>query len=172
MDSFQTALGNGRFIVTSEFRPPRGASIGSLKECAAALAKSVDAITVPESEDGARLASLAACSHLAAAGVEPVMHILTRDLNRIGLQSQLLGAASMGVRNVLCTTGRHQALTTESAAKGVFDVDPVQLAFIAEAMRKEGQAFRWPGARCAGGVCAWSRHQPILRSVGASGDGA
>ncbi|MDO8684098.1 MAG: methylenetetrahydrofolate reductase, partial [Armatimonadota bacterium] len=81
----------------------------------------------------------AACSHLKSGGVEPILGLLTRDLNRIALQSQMLGALSMGVDNVLCIAGRHQALTTSDTAKGVFDLDPIQLVRILNAMRTEGK---------------------------------
>ena len=136
--SLADAIANGKSVVTAECRPPRGADAARLKACAAALGGMVNAICAPESEDGARLSSLAACGHLAAAGAEPVLHLLTRDANRIGLQAQVLGAASMGIKNLLCLTGRHQALTSSDMAKGVFDLDPVQLLHVADRIRKEG----------------------------------
>ena len=136
--SLAEAIGNGQFVVTAECRPPRGPDAARLKACASALGGMVSAICAPESDDGARLSSLAACGHLAAAGAEPVLHLLTRDANRIGLQAQVLGAASMGIKNVLCLTGRHQALTSSGTARGVFDLDPVQLLQVADKIRKEG----------------------------------
>jgi methylenetetrahydrofolate reductase (NADPH) len=119
--------------------PPRGTDLAGLKSCPAALDGAVHAIYVPESEDGPRLSSLAACGHLMAAGAEPIMALLTRDMNRIALQASILGAVSVGVRSILCTTGRHQTLTTSGSARGVFDVDPVQLVRIADTLRKSGE---------------------------------
>ena len=133
------AIKGGKFIVTAECRPPRGAGADVYKSCVDALGGSVTAISAPESEDGVRQCSLAACGHIMAAGAEPILHLLTRDMNRIALQASILGAASMGIRNVLCTSGRHQALTTSGTAKGVNDVDPLQLLCIAHAMRWEGR---------------------------------
>ncbi len=133
------AIKSGRFIVTAECRPPRGAGVDAFKACASALGSAVDAIGAAESEDGVRQCSLAACSHLAAAGVEPILHLLTRDMNRIGLQAAILGAASMGIGSIFCTSGRHQALTGSTTAKGVFDIDPLQLLQVADAMRKDGR---------------------------------
>jgi len=130
------AIKSGQFVAIAECRPPRGAGAEVFKPCADA---DLHAVSVPESEDGVRLCSLAACGHLIAAGVEPILHLLTRDMNRIALQANILGAASMGIKNVFCTSGRHQALTTSVTAKGVFDVDPLQLLQIADAMRKEGK---------------------------------
>jgi len=135
---FRKAIVSGKFVFTAECRPPRGSSPVGLKSCATALAGCVDAIYAPESDDGVRLSSLAACAHIAAAGADPVMSLLTRDANRIALQSMLLGAASMGIRNVLCVSGRHQMLTSSRSARGVFDLDPVQLLRVADALRKEG----------------------------------
>jgi len=133
------AVASGDFVVTAQCRPPRGGDVDRLKKCAADLRGVVHAISAPESEDGPRQSSLAACAHLADAGVEPILHLLTRDMNRIALQSAILGAASMGVRNVLCLSGRHQTLTTSSSARGVFDIDPIQLLRVADGMRKEGR---------------------------------
>lgn len=136
---FAQAIGSGKLVITAECRPPRGAGSEGLKSCAGALANSVDALCVAESEDGVRQSSLAACTHVAAAGAEPIMTLLTRDANRIALQSMLLGAASMGITNVFCISGRHQTLTTSRSARGVFDLDPVQLLQVADALRKEGR---------------------------------
>ena len=133
------AIKSGRFVIAAECRPPRGAGTDAFKSCADAIGNLVHAVGAPESEDGVRQCSLAACSHLAAAGAEPILHLLTRDSNRIGLQASILGAVSMGIRNVLCLSGRHQALTNSGTAKGVFDLDPIQLLHVAGAMRKEGR---------------------------------
>ncbi len=140
MDStFARALAGEQFIVTAECAPPIGTVVSRLKACGAALGSSVHAVLAPESEDGVRLSSLAACVHLAAAGAEPVLHLVTRDLNRIALQSSLLGAASLGIKNVLCLSGRHQSLTSSPSARGVYDIDHVQLLQLANEMRKNGQ---------------------------------
>lgn len=133
------AIKSGQFVITAECRPPRGAGADIFKSFATALGSAVQAISAPESEDGVRQCSLAACKHLLAAGAEPILHLLTRDMNRIALQANILGAASMGIKNILCTSGRHQALTSSGTAKGVNDVDPIQLLQIADAMRKEGR---------------------------------
>ena len=125
-------------MLTAECRTPRGADIASIKACAEALSSSVHALYVPESEDGVRMSSLVGCGHLAHAGAESIMALLTRDMNRIALQAAILGAASMGQANVFCTAGRHQALTSAGSAKGVFDLDPIQLLQVANGMRKDG----------------------------------
>ncbi|MCE5321844.1 methylenetetrahydrofolate reductase [bacterium] len=135
---FAQAVKDGRFIVTAQCNPPQGADAKQLDVCACALKGSVSALYAPECEDGIRLSSLAACAHLANNGIEPIMTLTTRDHNRIALQSMILGAASMGISNVFFTAGRHQTLTSTGSAKGVFDLDPIQLMQIADAMRKNG----------------------------------
>ncbi|MEN6357708.1 MAG: methylenetetrahydrofolate reductase [Armatimonadota bacterium] len=135
---FAKAVKDGRFIVTAQCTPPQGAGAKQLQACAAALKGSVSALYAPECEDGIRLSSLAACAHLAKAEVESIAAFTTRDHNRIALQSMILGAVSMGISNIFCTAGRHQTLTSAGSAKGVFDLDPIQLLQIADAMRKNG----------------------------------
>jgi len=99
------------------------------------LSDKVHAVGAVESNDGPRLSALATCVHLASAGVDPILHLLTRDMNRIAIQATILGALSLGVHNIFCTAGRHQILTNEPHARGVFDVDSLQLVGIANGMR-------------------------------------
>ena len=73
------------------------------------------------------MAALAAATLVAGEGIEPILHVTTRDRNRIALVSEVLGAQALGVRNVLCTSGSHQTLGRFRAAKNVYDVDSVQL---------------------------------------------
>lgn len=129
------AINGGQFVIAAECRPPRGAGMDVFTRFATLQ---VQAIGVPESEDGVRQCSFSGCNHLLNSGAEPILHLVTRDMNRIALQATILGAASMGIPNVLCTSGRHQALTTSPNAKGVFDLDPIQLLQVADAMRKDG----------------------------------
>jgi methylenetetrahydrofolate reductase (NADPH) len=139
MSNLAKAIKDGEFIVTGECAPPRGADPASLIECASRLKGLVQAINIPESEDGPRMGSLAACKHILDAGAEPILHLLTRDLNRIALQATILGAASLGVKNILCLAGRHQTLTSAGDARGVFDIDPIQLLQVAASIRKGGR---------------------------------
>lgn len=139
MSDLAKAIKDGEFIITGECYPPKGADPASLIECASRMKGLVQAINVPESEDGPRMGSIAACKHILDAGAEPILHLLTRDLNRIALQSAILGAASLGVKNILCLAGWHQALTSTGDAKGVFDIDPIQLLQVADSIRKDGK---------------------------------
>ncbi len=135
-----TAIGNGRFIVTVQCIPPCvGTGVMDLRTCAAAIGGFAHGVYPAEGEDGIRMSGLAACCHLASAGAEPILGLLTRDMNRIALQSTVLGAASLGLTNILCTSGRHQAVTGSASSRGVYDIDPVQLLRIADDLRKHGR---------------------------------
>jgi methylenetetrahydrofolate reductase (NADPH) len=135
--SFSQAIKDGEFLITAQCTPPQDSNTTSLDACASALKDVVHALYVSESEDGVRLSSLTACSHLVKTGVESIMALITRDKNRIALQSSILGAASMGITNILCTSGRHQTLTSSGSAKGVYDLDPIQLLQMAKDMPVE-----------------------------------
>jgi len=95
-------------------------------------------MVLEESPDGVHMSSLVAALHVKSAGVDPVVTVLTRDSNRIGLQSALLGVVSLGVSSVLVVSGQHQTLTTERQARGVYDVDSLQTITIFRRMRDEG----------------------------------
>lgn len=139
VSSLGKAIQSGEFILTGECNPPRGADSARLAECVSQIKGLVNAINIPESEDGPRMNSLAACKSVLDAGAEPILHLLTRDMNRIALQATILGAASLGIRNILCLAGWHQTLTSTGDARGVFDIDPVQLLQVADLIRRSGE---------------------------------
>lgn len=116
--------------MTAGVVPPAGADGAALAKSAEGLVGKVHAVVVSDG-DGLQMAGLAACVHLGAAGIEAVLELSTRDMNRIALQSTIIGAASLGVGSVVCTPGVHQALTQSKAARGVFDLDPIQLIRLA-----------------------------------------
>jgi len=126
------------FIVTAEFLPRPGAGTGIVEECAASLRNGPVAVNVADNHYGVAMSSLAASVALLHAGIEPVYQMVTRDRNRIALQSDLLGAASLGIKNVLCLTGYHQALIGCPESANVFDVDSIQLVAALTRMTEEG----------------------------------
>lgn len=128
------AIQSGKFILTAECKTPDSSDASGIIEFTKAVSGSVTAISAPESEEGVRMCSLAACSHILAAGGEPILRLVTRDMNRIALKAAMLGAASMGIKNLFCISGKHQTLTTEESAKGVYDVDPVQFLKMAKGL--------------------------------------
>jgi methylenetetrahydrofolate reductase (NADPH) len=136
--SLRERLAAGGFAVTAEISPPRGASTASITKVAALLRDWVDAANVTDNQSShVRLASWAGSLAALAAGLEPVMQMTCRDRNRIALQSDLLGAAALGIRNVLVMTGDHPKFGDHPEAKPVFDLDSIELLRALRAMRDE-----------------------------------
>jgi methylenetetrahydrofolate reductase (NADPH) len=136
----EAKLREGKFVVTAEAGPPRGARPEVVREKAKLLKDCVDACNVTDNQTSVvRMSSLAACKLLLEEGVEPVMQMVCRDRNRIAAQSDLLGAASLGIRNVLCLSGDHQTFGDHPQAKNVFDIDSIQLLQISRNMRDDGK---------------------------------
>ncbi len=136
----KATLAGGGFAVTAECGPPRGANADIIRKKGELLKDSVDAVNVTDNQTAVvRMSSLAACLHLMELGIEPVMQMVTRDRNRIALQSDIMGAYSLGVRNLLCLSGDHQSLGSQPEANNVFDIDSVNLVHTARVMRDEGK---------------------------------
>jgi methylenetetrahydrofolate reductase (NADPH) len=131
-------LAAGRFAVTAEIGPPRGADAEPIRRKAALLRGWVDAVNITDNQSAmVRLSSWAGSLAALAAGVEPIMQLTCRDRNRIALQSDLLSASAMGIPNVLLMTGDHPRFGDHAEAKPVFDLDSIQLLRAARAMRDE-----------------------------------
>jgi methylenetetrahydrofolate reductase (NADPH) len=134
------ALRERRFAVTAEISPPRGADPEAIRSGARALHDWVDAANVTDNQGAmVRLSSLAGCVIAMGEDVEPVMQLQCRDRNRLALQSDLLGAGALGIPNVLLLTGDHQRFGDHPEARGVFDLDSVQLLWTARTMRDQGK---------------------------------
>lgn len=125
---FRQALESGKFLVTAEIGPGKGTDSDVLLRDASTLKERVHAINVTDMPSSVmRLSSMAACHLLTDIGVEPIFQATCRDRNRLALQSDLLGAWALGIRNVLALTGDHPALGDHPQAKPVFDLDSVSL---------------------------------------------
>jgi methylenetetrahydrofolate reductase (NADPH) len=136
--SLRARLASGGFAVTAEISPPRGASTQPITQTAAVIKDWVDAVNVTDNQgSNVRLASWAGSLALINAGVEPVMQMTCRDRNRIALQSDLLGASALGIRNILVMTGDHPKFGDHPGAKPVFDLDSVQLLWTLRTMRDQ-----------------------------------
>jgi methylenetetrahydrofolate reductase (NADPH) len=137
--ALERMLRKGAFAVTAALDPPVGNDLRPLDQQLKLLKGSVDAINVTDNPTGfVRMSSLATSAYLIQNGFEPIMHLTTRDRNRIALQSDLLGATALGVRNILCLTGDHHTLGNQRDAKNVHDLDSVQLIACARTLRDEG----------------------------------
>jgi methylenetetrahydrofolate reductase (NADPH) len=136
----QQILSQGTFAVTAEVGPPRGTNADTVRVKANQLRDYVDAINVTDNQTAiVRMSSISACVHLMQMGIEPVMQIVTRDRNRIALQSDIMGAYSLGIRNILCLSGDHQTFGSQPEALNVFDIDSMQLLHTVRSMREEGK---------------------------------
>ncbi len=136
----QKIIAAGHFAVTSEVGPPRSSDAAVIERKANLIKDHVDAINVTDNQTSVvRMCSLASCIRIKQMGLEPVLQMVTRDRNRIALQSDILGAASFGINNILCLTGDHQHFGDHANAANVFDLDSTQLIQTVKLMRDEGR---------------------------------
>ncbi|HEX4248749.1 MAG TPA: methylenetetrahydrofolate reductase [Pseudonocardia sp.] len=135
----RAALAAGRFAVTAEIGPPRGADAAGVREKAELLRGWVDAANFTDNQGArVRMSSLGASVLAMRSGVEPVMQLTCRDRNRMALQSDLLAAGALDIPNVLLLTGDHPTFGDHPEAKPVFDLDGVQLVWAARTLRDDG----------------------------------
>jgi len=133
-------LAAGHLAVTSECGPPRGSDPEIITKKAEMIKDHVDAINITDNQTSVtRLCSLAACIRLKLMGLEPVLQMVVRDRNRIALQSDILGAASFDIHNILCLSGDHQQFGDSPQGQNVFDLDSIQLLQMVRLMRDEGK---------------------------------
>ncbi len=121
-------LNNGTFAVTVEYNPPKGTNIASVLESAKQLVGRVHGVNVTDNTAAVvRAGSLPVCRLLYELGHDPVMQLTCRDRNRIAMQSDLMGAHMLGIRNILCLTGDYPTVGDHKEAKPVYDLDSVQV---------------------------------------------
>jgi methylenetetrahydrofolate reductase (NADPH) len=133
-------LHQGVFCVTAEVVPPRSADAGAVTEQARGLVGYADAVNVTDNPtSSAHMSPLAGAALVAAAGLEPVVQMTTRDRNRLGLTSDLLGAWALGARNVLCLTGDPPQVGDHPNARSVYDLSVMELIKLAAGLRREGR---------------------------------
>ncbi len=135
------ALSNGKPALTAECLPPLSASPAALGKLHESLPESLDAILVSDHHLGPGGSALACAALLAAKKREPVLPVVTRDKNRIALEADVLGAATLGVRSFLCVSGAHQSLGADRTAAGVHDIDSTQLVQALRRMANESTGF-------------------------------
>jgi len=136
----QQIIASGQMAVTSEVGPPQSADGEVIDSKAKIIKDYVDAINVTDNQTSVcRMCSLVCCIRIKLLGLEPILQMTTRDRNRIALQSDILGAASFGIHNLLCLTGDHQHFGDHATCANVFDLDSSQLAMTVRMMRDEGR---------------------------------
>lgn len=135
--TFREKLRAGKFVVTAEIGPPKGTDISGMLRHIELLKGKVDAANVTDNQSAVmRVCSLAVSRVAVENGLEPVLQMTCRDRNRIGMQSDLLGAHILGIRNVLCMTGDYVSAGDHKNAKPVYDVESVQLLRIIDGLNK------------------------------------
>jgi len=157
-------LRGGTFAVTAEVVPPRSADPRPVTDQARALVGFADAVNVTDNPTGAvHMTPLAGCAMVAEAGLEPVLQLTCRDRNRLGLTSDLLGGWALGARNVLCLSGDPTSLGDHPDAKGVFDLDVMELVRLAATLRSEGRSLSGQDMRPAPRFFIGVAELPLLK---------
>ncbi len=134
----ERVLRDGYFAVTCEIGPPQSAKSENITKHATELKEVSDGQNLTDNQTAiVRLCSMAAAVHVRAAGGEPIMQMTARDRNRIAIQSDLLGAYSLGIRNLLCLGGDHQTFGNHPGARNVHDIDSIQMIQMVRRMRDE-----------------------------------
>ncbi len=150
----------GHFAVTGELGPPKNSDAEVVRKKARILKGHVDAVNITDCQTAiVRMSSIAAGLLVQSEGVEPVIQMTCRDRNRIGIQSDVLGAAALGLKNLLCLTGDHQKFGNHPGAKGVFDMDSIQLLGMIRELRDAkrfqcGEELKGPEPRLFLGAAA------------------
>jgi methylenetetrahydrofolate reductase (NADPH) len=138
--SLEKILSSGKLAVTSECGPPRGALPDKVKEKAELLRGYVDGINVTDNQTAVvRMSSLAACIIIKQMGLNPILQMVTRDRNRLAMQSDIIGAYAHGIENMLCLSGDHPHFGDHPMAANVYDLDSIQLLQTVRKMRDEGK---------------------------------
>jgi methylenetetrahydrofolate reductase (NADPH) len=120
-------LSAGKSVLTAECLPPASSDPEAVKKLASQLPPALDAVVISDNHHETRGSALACAALLAAQQIEPVLPLSTRDKNRVALESDVLGASALGVKNFLCMTGLHQSMGASPEAASVYDLDSAQL---------------------------------------------
>jgi len=151
--NLERVLRAGHFAVTAELGPPQDANSAVIRKKAALLRGNCDAVNITDNQTAiVRMSSIGAGLLTMQEGLEPIIQMTCRDRNRLAIQSDLLGAYALGLRNLLCLTGDHQTFGNHPNAKNVFDLDSLQLVQMVTGMRDQrifecGEAFKGPEPR-------------------------
>lgn len=165
--NLERILRQGHFAVTGELGPPQNADRSVILEKAELLRGCCDAVNITDNQTAiVRMSSIGAGAILVQLGLEPIIQMTCRDRNRLAIQSDILGAYALGIRNLLCLTGDHQTFGNHPDAKNVFDIDSIQLVKMVTDLRDEcifqcGDALKGETARYFVGAAAAPFAGPI-----------
>ena len=134
----EAVLTSGQFAVTAELGPPKSADVDVIRQKAGYLRGVVDAVNITDNQTAiVRMSSIGAGVIALQEGLEPVIQITCRDRNRLAIQSDVLGAYALGMRNILCLSGDHQKFGNHPTSKNVYDLDSIQLVTVLKRMRDD-----------------------------------
>ena len=165
MSKLSEKLGSGKTVVTAACVPPHGTDPAAVKKLAACFPPSLDGVVVGDHAEQAHGSALACAVLLAAEKVEPVLSLCTRDRNRVALESDVLGAAALGVKTFFCMSGMHQALGDFPQAAGAYDMDSVQLTQAVAKMAKDGLDFSGAKLTPTPSMTVAAAAHPYLRPI-------
>jgi len=138
--NLEKVLAAGHFAATGELGPPKSADAEVIRKKAGLLRGYVDAVNITDNQTAiVRMSSISVGVMLLQEGLEPTIQMTCRDRNRLAIQADLLGAAALGIPNLLCLTGDHQSFGNHATARGVYDLDSMQLLNMVRAMRDDKQ---------------------------------
>ena len=136
--NLQRVLEEGHFSVTAEIGPPMSADADFVRKRARDLVGIIDAANVTDNQTAiVRMSSIAASCLIQGESIEPIVQMTCRDRNRIAIQSDLLGAYALGLKNLLCLSGDHQSFGNHPQSKNVYDIDSIQLIQALARMKNE-----------------------------------
>ncbi|HEX9023364.1 MAG TPA: methylenetetrahydrofolate reductase [Geobacteraceae bacterium] len=172
-------LSSGEFVVTAEVAPPKGCDPSALLRAAAGVAPCVDAVNVTDNQGAnMRMTPLVTAAMMVREGIEPVLQLTCRDRNRLALQSDLLGAAALGIHNILALTGDGIGCGDHPQGEAVFDLDSVLLLRTVSALNRgtdmngtplAGTPQFWVGAAAAPEAEPFAATRPKLAKKAAAG---
>ena len=137
-NTLKEKLDSGQFAVTAELGPPQSPDVDHIRERASHLKGIVDGVNITDNPSGTvRMSSLSTALIVAREGVEPIWQMTCRDRNRIAMQSEILGACALGIKNLLCLSGDHTTSGNQPGAKAVYDIDSIQMVGMAVGMRDQ-----------------------------------
>jgi methylenetetrahydrofolate reductase (NADPH) len=143
MGTYRDACNAGNFVISGEIGPPKGTNVGTMLHHIDMLKDKVVGLNVTDNQSAVmRMGSLVVSGEIVRRGGDPIFQTTCRDRNRLGLQSDLLSAAFLGITNVLCLTGDHPLVGDHKQAKGVFDFDSIHLI---QCCKKMNAGTDWEG---------------------------
>jgi len=159
--SLQQRIESGKDLLLAEVAPPRSGDPKAIRDVAAKYAGKVHALGISDNQHGVCMSALAAAAIVGQAGVEPILHIATRDRNRIALVAEYLGAQALAIPNVLCTSGTHQTLQPARGARAVFDLDAIQLLHVYANLADDGSVVGSDAINGADPLCLGAVASPF-----------